>query len=77
MSRRQAARARREEQFWAAKAAAARDGAARAAVAFDRVRARIAAAPARHRESSWAAVVVHLRALLDELDRQLPEKERT
>lgn len=75
MSRRQLAAAQREDRFWAARIAAARDGAARAAVMFDRLRARIAAAPVRQRESAWAAVTTHLVDLHRQLDRQLRHEE--
>jgi hypothetical protein len=64
-SRRQRARAQREADFWAARYAAARTGSARAAVAFDRLRAHVTRQPAPIREDVWAQVEADLDVLTE------------
>lgn len=56
MSARQKARAQRTDMFWAGRLAAAPDRAARAAVAFDRARARITRAPQNRQDEAWARI---------------------
>lgn len=69
MSRRQKARRLREAAHWAGKQAAAPTAAARAAVAFDRLRALLADLPPEVRERAWSRV----EAALNELARDLAE----
>lgn len=61
-SQRQRARARREAEHYAAKLAEAPNAAARAAVVFDRLRARIADLPVRDRDPAWGGVIAGLEA---------------
>jgi hypothetical protein len=62
-SRRQRARVQRETAFWAGRYAAARTGSARAAVAFDRLRAHVTRQPSHAREAAWAEVESDLEAM--------------
>ncbi len=61
-SQRQRDRARREAEHYAARLAAAPHPAARAAVVFDRLRARVADLPVRDRSTAWQGVIAGLEA---------------
>lgn len=67
MSRRQKARRQREVAHFAAKRAAAPNAAARAAVAFDQLRARLNRLPEVDREAVWQQTADRLDELADDL----------